>query len=250
MLEIKKRGLFGKKLLVLVFFLIVLFQAIHFILADPQGPDAVNISANETSSIPGSKMINISGGRVATMNLTSTVQDPRWKAFVGYVNGKFTLQDSSGSTIYDWQLTNSITGRVYSTRQSGVITWSAINCSNITTLNQENINMNETNPNDNLTKTFNYSAGATHSGFYVGARYMPANTCPTLNTYVGNFTQDTHFEENALYDGANIVYATTIENRVAGFDSNNYDFQMIVPENGAPGFTSATAYYLYLEIGT
>ena len=183
------------------------------------------------------------------MNLSATMQNNRWKAFVGHVTGSFTLQDSSGSTIYNWNL-NSITGRVYASRNSSTLNWASINCSNITTLNQENVNMNHTNPNDNLNMTFNTTSGATHNAFYVGSKSISANSCPTLNTFINNATQDSYFEEMPLYDGSSIVYATILNQNHAGYNGQNYDFQMIVPENGAASFTGSTAYYLYVEIGT
>jgi hypothetical protein len=215
--------------------------------ADPGGPDIVNITSNTTRTSIGAGTVNISGGYVASMNLSATIQDIRWKAFVGHVTGLFTLQDSSGSTIYDWRL-SSITGRVYTTRNFTTLNWVNINCSNITTLNQENINMNHTNANDNLNMTFNTTAGATHNSFYVGSKYISNSTCPTLNTYVNNATQDNYFEEMALYEGTSMVYATILNQNRAGYNGQNYDFQMIVPENGASSFQGSTAYYLYVEI--
>jgi hypothetical protein len=217
--------------------------------ADPEGPDSVLNYYNTTKTSVSSKMINISGGYIGTINITATVKDIRWKAFVGYVSGSFTLDDATGATIYDWSLT-SITGRVYATRNSTSVLWSNINCSNITNLNRENVAMNHSNANDNLNMTFNYSTGATHREFYVGNKFIVTNSCPTLNTYVGNNTQDNVFEETALFDGYNTVYATNIEPRIPGFNNATYDFQMIVPENGLPGFNGATAYYIYVEIGT
>ena len=216
---------------------------------NPVGPDTVNITSNTTKSSPGAATVNISGGYVASINITATIQDTRWKAFVGHVTGAFTLQDSTGSTVYNWAL-STLTGRIYTSRNATTVSWANINCSNITQLNQENINMNHTNANDNLNMTFNYTSGATHRAFYVGSRYMVNNTCPTLNTFVNNATQDTKFEEMALYDGYNIVYATILDQNTVGYNSQNYDFQMIVPENGAASFQGATAYYLYVEIGT
>ena len=228
--------------------LVLLVSLVSVKAADPQGPDSVEVVDNETKGAVTTKMINISGGRIATLNVNATIQNPRWKGFVGNVTGKFTLDDSSGSTLYDWSLT-SITGRVYSTRNSTSVTWASINCSNTTHLNQENINMNHTNPNDNLSVTFNTTAGATHNPLWVGGVYLSANTCPTLNTYKNDAVQDVDFEEVALYDATNIVYATILEEDVTGFDGGKYDFQMIVPENGLPSFNGATAYYIYIELG-
>ena len=51
-----------------------------------------------------------------------------------------------------------------------------------------------------------------------------------------------------MYDSANIVFAAKIEDGIAGYDGADYDFQMIVPENGDSGFAGSTAYYLYVEL--
>ena len=44
-----------------------------------------------------------------------------------------------------------------------------------------------------------------------------------------------------------IVYATILEQDAQGFDNNQYDFQMIVPEVGLT-WSSSTAYYFYVEL--
>jgi hypothetical protein len=236
-----------KRSLIFILIIIGIFGLFIVSAADPEGPDSINIYSNTTKPSVSPGIVNISGGYIAKMNITPTVQDIRWKAFVGGVTGMFTLQDNSGAKIYDWTL-NSITGKVYTTRSSSAVTWADINCSNITNLEQENYLMNHTNPNDNISITFNTTAGATHGSFFVGSIEIVNNSCPTLNTYKDNSTQDTLFEEMALFDGTNIVYATIINQNQAGFNSKPYDFQMIVPENGAASFRGATAYYLYVEI--
>ncbi|MFA5856927.1 MAG: hypothetical protein WC867_06210 [Candidatus Pacearchaeota archaeon] len=248
----KNRGLKEICLVIAIIFLsiaMIVFFAKNVYAADPEGPGSITIISNETKATTSAQVINISGGYIANINITATIQNPRWKAFVGNVLGSFTLADASGAQIYDWTFSTT-TGRIYATRNSSFVTWSQINCSNATTLEAENSALSHTSANDNLTSTFNITNGATHSSFYVGNRQIAANRCPTLNTYIGNNTQDSDFEEMALYDGYNIVYATILENNLGGYDDTNYDFQMIVPERGDPGFTGATAYYLYIEIGT
>ncbi|MBR9705072.1 hypothetical protein GOV12_06685 [Candidatus Pacearchaeota archaeon] len=217
--------------------------------ADPQSPDILNVTSNTTKPAPTAQMVNVSGGRVVHMNLTASTQNPRWKAFIGHVIGKFTLQDSSGAEIYDWTLSSN-TGRVYATRNTSSPNWTAVNCSNLTHLNTENSNLEHTNVNDNLTITFNVTATATHAAFYVGGVYINANSCPTLNTYKNNASQDDDFEEVALYDNHNVFFAAILENDMQGYDSLDYDFQMIVPENGNSSKSVSTAYYIYVEVGT
>jgi len=245
--KMKKIGVAG----IIIVLLCLTLLTIKVRAIDPVGPDAIELVSNDTQNTTAAKMVNISGGRIATLNVNATIQNPRWKAFIGNVTGKFTLMDSSGSAVFDWTIA-AITGRIYATSNYSAISWSSINCSNITNLELENVRFNHTRSDDNITKTFNSTYNSTsnktvsgsHNAFYVGNRYMPATTCPTLNTYENSAAQDVDFEEVSLYDGNNMVYATLLEDNEAGYNGAKYDFQMIVPEIGLADFSGATAYYI------
>ncbi|MFA5764433.1 MAG: hypothetical protein WC915_06515 [archaeon] len=247
----KEKNKRKKQLLVLtmgiIFVSIFLLSSNIFLSADPVGPSSITSVSNETKGTTPAGLFNISGGYIAALNLTANVQNSRWKAFVGWINGKFTLDDAGGATIYDWSLSVT-TGRVYSTRDSSTIEWDTIGCADSdTNLESENVAMfHINNSGDNITQTFKESE--THDSFWVAGTNIGANTCPTLNTYIGNVSQDDDFEEMALYDGTSVIYATILENDLAGYDGQTYDFQMLVPENGSQSFVGATAYYLYVEI--
>jgi hypothetical protein len=241
---IKKIG-DDKVLLVLIATFLVFIICFSGTKALPEGPDIANLTANETKPTTVSVQVNISGGNIATYNLTANMKNIRWKAFVGWVTGKFTLDDSTGATVYDWTV-STVNGRVFATRNGSTISWSTINCSNDSLVDLENYRMNHTSADDNITITFN---NRSHAAFYVGSKYFSANICNfSLNTYVNNATQTTYFKETALFDGASIVYSTKIENHIVGYDNVPYDFQMIVPENGVPGYSGITPYYLYVEL--
>ena len=246
--EVKLRSCTYALSLVILFILAVLVMQL-VAAADPSGPDSIDVIRNVTKNTTTTKMLNVSGGRIVTLNVNATVQDIRWKAFVGNVTGKFTLMDPEGATVFDWAIA-SMTGRIYATANSTALSWANVNCSNTTHLETENVRMNHTRSDDNISITFNASGEKNHSEFYVGNRLMPANTCPSLNTYKNSLTQNVDFEEVALYDGNNIIYASILEEDVAGYNNYEYDFQMIVPEIGLSEFNGATAYYIYVEIGT
>jgi hypothetical protein len=218
------------------------------VIAAPTGPNTVNITDNQTKGAIAAAQINVSGGYIAYINVTATVQNTRWKAFVGSVTGKFTLADSTGSSIYDWTLAT-VTGRIYTTRNSSSVAWSSIQCANNTLLEWENLQMNHTSRYDNITATFN---STNHTSFYVGTVNILNSTCPTLATFRNNAAQNTFFQEVTLTDTAattgKIIYSTKLEQQTTGFDNNPYDFQMIVPENGLAGNTAVTPYYLYVEL--
>lgn len=245
----KENGAIVKVVPLMLLFVIfgVLFFSMY-LTAAPVGPDGYTSVNNETKGTVSSRMWNISGGYISTFNLTATTQNDRWKAFVGNMTGSFTLDDASGSTIYDWTV-STVTGRVFATRNSSTINWGSVTCSNETYLNTENTAMGHNSSDDNITATFNTTAGATHDAFYVGTTLISANSCPTLNTYRNNASQDSYFEEIALYSNPSIIYATILENDIVGFDGNRYDFQMLIPENGSASWEGAVAYYIYVELG-
>jgi len=229
----------------------ILLSSNFFSAATPNGADSINVSSNETKGAVAGYKLNTSGGYITTFNISTTTQNTRWKAFVGQVTGSFTLDDSTGSTIYDWSLT-SVAGEIFATRNSSTPSWTDIKCANTNLTEFENTQMSHTSADDNITKTFN---DTTHAEFFVGAVNITLNTCPTLNTYINNATQDSDFEEILLTDSTNttleagsIIYSTIMEQDTVGFDGGSYDFQMIVPENGASGYSGSTAYYLYVEL--
>jgi hypothetical protein len=227
---------------------IILLIGIKLINAEPSGPTITFIS-NETKNPAAATLINTSGGSITTVILNATTQNPRWKAYVGNVTGTLTLDDANDNTLFDWTLT-AVIGEVYATRFSGTINWTGINCSNSTHISNEEIALNHTNKDDNITATFDET---THEGFFAGTREILADTCPSVHTYVNSTSQTTDFEEIVLYDGTNetngnIVYATPLEQDMYGFDNQTYDFQMIVPEVGLATWTSSTAYYFYIEL--
>ncbi len=233
---------------VLCSFLIFLFLGFVFA-ADPVNPDDFTSIANSSKGSPTAKIWNISGGNISTFNLSATVQNTRWKAFVGNMTGSFTLDDASGSTIFDWTL-STITGRIYATRNSGSINWSGITCSNTTLMEQENGWLSHTSIIDNITATFDESD---HDTLNVGPVTLQSDTCPTLSTYVDNSSQEQGadvFEEMVIIDNTNkTVYATILEADEGGYDGELYDFQMLVPENGSAAWTSSIGYYIYVELG-
>lgn len=248
---------FSKETLILcIFGLISLILLSAIISAVPTGPSFLNVTNTSTKASAAAQMVNVSGGYIATINMTVNVQDPKWKAFVGNTTGSFTLSDAVGSTIYSWP-TASTTGRIYSTRNGTTINWPSIVCANLTTLGNESLAMilnATTAPTDNLTQTFNCNSASctlNNGAFFVGQTFIAANTCPSLYTYVNNATQSSFFQEVPLYTAPSLIYETPIQSPApVGYNGQNWNFQMLVPENGTVGFNSSTAYYLYVELGT
>ncbi len=230
--------------IVFTFFLFSILILSSLTIATPTGPSNINITSNETKAITAGQMVNISGGIISKLNITASVQNPHWKAFVGWIDGKFTLDDSSGSTIYDWSL-GSVGGEVYATKESGTINWGTISCANAAEITAEDTSLNQTGE-DNITSTF--TAGANTKPFVVAGTTISAGACSSTNTYVNNATQGTEFEEVVLHDTTNTIFATILEGDKVGYDGGTYDFQILVPEIALETWSGSTAYYLYVEL--
>ena len=217
-------------------------------MAAPEGPTVTYIN-NQTNTPDAATVINTTGGSITTITLSATTQNIRWKAYVGNVSGTMTLEDASGSTIYNWATTYP-NGEVYATRKETTVSWTNIACANLSHIENENRAINHTNLEDNITATF---SSVVHDIFYVGTSAITSNSCRSVHTYVNSTAQSSLFEEVLLYDGTddtngNIVYASLLENNIYGFNNKTYDFQMIIPENGQLGWSSSTAYYFYVEL--
>jgi hypothetical protein len=201
------------------------------------------------------------GGYIFTIQVFSMIQDRKWKAFIGNVSGRLTLDDGDSYTIYDWdQFTGTIGGEIYTTRFSSAVNWSNINCtwgysntSNKTVLENENSALSLTSTADNITRTFNDTI---HPQMQVGNRVIPQNTCFSTKTFINNSRQTTNvFAEILLYDGISgtdgkIIYTTSIDtsNQYGYRNDTNYDFQLIVPENSSTTAPGSTPYYFYVEL--
>ena len=252
-----------------VFIALLLLVFSLFVSATPTGVTVATLSNSSAVNTNGTRVNNTggtgttAGGYIFKVNFTVVTQNTRWKGYVGNASGKLSLDDSSGFTIYDWSL-SSISGEVYTTRQSGTINWGGIKCAYFNTTEEENNLINHTNKADNITATF---ASTTHEALTVGTVSISANSCPATFIYVNDSSGAAGtFEEVVLYDGlstfnmtqpiihsnfSNIVYAQNLEtsfNSQWGFDNQSYNFQIIVPEVGLSAWSSSTAYYFYMEL--
>jgi len=234
--------------MVLIFALALLISISESSAATPEGP-TITLIRNQTSVARNGSIANISGAYIGSIRLNATQQNTKWKAYVGNVTGKMTLDDAAGQTIYDWPVSNP-SGIVHATRKSTAVSWSNIQCANLTHIENENRAINQTSDSDNITSTFPTKV---HAPLSVGLTSFGINSCYSTHAYVNSTAQSTTFDEVALYDGTdasngNIVYATRIENSAWGFNNQSYSFQMLIPEIGLPTWASSTAYYFYVEL--
>ncbi len=252
-LKFKRKGM---EKLSLVLILIIAFLTIVnlTISATPEGPTVTVVSnstkpANSSSqvNITGGANLNTSGGYIFAINLNTLQTNARWKAYYGNVTGTLTLDDAAGSTIYRWPVTATLLGNVYATRSATTVTWASIACASVAQIETENFAINHSNPNDNITQTFN---STNHTSFTIAGTTL--SNCRSTSTYVNdnpqNQTYNDTFPEIVAYDGTSIVYATRIETNKNNYATAPADFQILLPENGLANWASSIAYYFYVEL--
>jgi hypothetical protein len=214
-------------------------------------PTGASITYNVTAGSPNPTASNASHARgtITTMVLNAVQQDQQWKAYVGNITGKLSLDDASGNTIYDWSISAvNKSGEVYVTRSS-TISWTTVTCVSATNITAEEIFHNMTAAqSDNIRNTFN---AFSHAQFFVGTVSIAANSCNSTATYRNDLPQTIDgtqkFQEVMLRDDVdNVIFVALVEGNYSGFDNRQYDFQMVVPESDVK--TTNTTYYFFTEL--
>ena len=240
---VKKTGII---FLLLIILALALFTNKSVVLAVPQGA-TITSSSTENASVRPADSNTATGGSFTTMVLNVTSQTSKWKAYVGNVTGKLTLDNSANMTIYDWTLTT-VQGEVYVSRNDSV-DFGSLACANDGNISSEETFLNiNSSSDDSINNTFDQTI---HKSFVIGGTGTIDNsTCYAIATYVSDAAQpadeNADFQEILLSDGTNLVFTTLLEDEEQGFDLGNYDFQLIAPDD--PGATSTT-YYFYAELG-
>jgi hypothetical protein len=235
------------------FLLFIILLLIIFMLKSPVDVSAIpqgasityNLTENATTRPADSH--TAAGGSFTTLILNVTSQTSKWKAYVGNVTGKLTLDNSNNKTIYDWTLT-SVQGEVYVSRNNSV-SFTSLTCANNGNMTTEDIYLGiNSSDDDSINKTFYQKI---HRSFVIGGTGTIQNsTCYAIATYINDTTQpaseNATFQEVLLSDGKNLVFTSLLNAKKQGFDQNLYDFQLIAPDNPTE---VATTYYFYAELG-
>lgn len=229
--------------------MIIASVSLHFVTADPTG---ASITSNETAGTPtspaGSR--NDSRGTITTLVLNTVQQNNNWKAYVGNITGKLSLDDASGNTIYDWALGSvNKSGEVYVSRYNA-ITWTNVSCINSTLLANESTYFGMSPAqSDSVGNTYNYTNHAAIPNLALGIS-IGTNTCRSTATYRNDAVQtidgSQEFQALILQDNSTsrVIYVAIVNNSYNGFDTRSYDFQIIVPES----LSQQTVYYFYTRL--
>ncbi len=207
--------------------------------------------------------LNHTRGYIHEMNFNESQQTPRWKAYVGNITGELSIGDGTYS-LYDWPLTT-VVGELFATRYTGTVgslrqgasvgtpIWANVACATQAAVINETskLNHNATLDVDAMSRTFKQLG--TFTNFRVGDKSVDTNNCYGAFLNQGGADQSTDWQQVVLEDSGDsanhdVMYAVQLENATAGFNNGLYDYQILLPENGAEGDQDNTAYYFYIEL--
>ena len=226
-----------------IMLILSLVAATMMVSAQPTGVDEIEAitssRANLSSITPTS--VDAQAGNVTQLSLNGTAITSSWQGFYGNISGTLILSDNSGNNFYDWNMSTP-SGEVYASRVNNV-DWSQINCASGANITAEETALGQqTTDPDSVTNTF---TSTLHPDFMSGTTNITG--CQSTQAYDSTGGPGTGFWQILLSDTSDIVYSTIIDSDT-GFNNLDWDFQLLVGEDGHNGDTTLTPYYFYVEL--
>ncbi len=255
----------------MAFSLLLLVAALSFASAiEPTGSSVTEVRS-ETAPADAAGSNTAIAGNITEVTLSGIQTTQTWQGYFGNVSGTIQLADANDNVMYNWSLANP-SGEVYASTNSS-ISWTNIQCFNFTadgsytdesgnggttSLYGTNLSTLESMFNiastdvDGVDETFNLIGAGTHDLFYTANQQFSEGECRSTRVFdsTGQGVSN-NFEEVLLYEpvSKSIIFAALLESgAVAGFDGNDYDFEMLVLEDGHGTDTAVTTYYFFVEL--
>lgn len=193
--------------------------------------------ASETGTSTSSTTVNIDGGNVTYVDVSSNVVTGRWAGFFGNVSANLILSDASANNFYQWTI-GSMDGAVVYAANASVSDWTTGNIGPLSNANAPAWVQGAVT--DNFTQTFAATEAFTSSGYSGGSEIAAVPYVTTYNSsgVAGNL------KTYALYataESANI-WAGKVVDDADGFNGNSVDYQVLLPAQ------TGTTYSFYLEL--
>jgi hypothetical protein len=235
----------SNRVLIIALPLLMLIIAANAAFAAPEGAYNITQIASERRTPLGGAQVSAQGGNITTLSIITKSQSKAWQGFVGNISGTIVLDNAANSTFYSWNITN-ITGEIYASRNSS-INWNIIYAVNDCAVDEDLTGKNS----ERTSKTFDPSSNTVN--FSVGTIAINSSSACAALTNINNTKQKqlgTNLFENVILINSNsstnaTIYTGVLQNGVSGFDTQLYNFQLLVPVNHTSGFST---YYIYAEL--
>lgn len=201
--------------------------------AEPSGAAVANGTEYGPINATVAGDLNVTAGFIQEANLATNQTTLRWAGLTGNVTGQIQIGDgASVDVMYSWTASGNL---VYAS--VGVPAWSSLTNISGVDIDSEYSFMT-TSDSDSANVTFDGVAESIGSAiFTIDAIYA--------STY--NSTGSPFWKTYALYDLSKVIFVGKVADGT-NFRGDFSDFQMILPEEGTLGDTSATEYTLWVEL--
>ena len=201
-------------------------------------PAQAEVSAGSPESYsytPSATSVDIIGGNVTEVNVSTVQVTDKWVGFYGQVSGSIVLGDSSGNKFYQWTISDPTGGVVYATNNT-VSDWTSLQPLYADSGYLPSILLDGT---DSFNNTFTSQETFT----------SPSTTINNVNyttTWQGGAEGST-FKTYALYadSGATLVWAGNVQADQTSFNSGTADYQILA---GVNQIGATQTFYFYLEL--
>jgi len=250
--------------------LLIIVQTGFVFAVSPTG-GAVTPGIPRTAPEDSAGTANAQAGNVTQLNIFGYTTTQTWQGYFGNVSGTIQLADAGNNVLYNWTLADP-QGEIYASTNSS-ISWTNVQCLNFTStgtytdesgnggttnLDGTNLTILESQYNvnasavDGVDETFTLLGGASHDLFYTANQQFSEGECRSTRVFgdSGEGVSD-EFEEVLMYEPTtqSVIFASLLEpGNVLGFNNNDYDFEMLVLEDGHLSDTSSTTYYFFVEL--
>lgn len=248
---------------------------------DPTGA-SVNDIRTETAPNDSAGSDNAEAGNISELTVFAYTTTQTWQGYIGNVSGTIQLADADDDVLYNWSLADP-EGEIYASVNES-ITWRQIQCFNYSAtgeiddtgetpgaVNAKGRNLSQLEADygiiwddvDGVNETFylyDPASGAgggagQHDEFFTSNLQFSEGECVSTRVF-GDSGEgvSNEFEEVILYEPTtdSVVFVALIEEDLAdaidGYDGNDYDFEMLVLEDGHGTDTDVTTYYFFVEL--
>ncbi|MBN1645470.1 hypothetical protein JW868_00350 [Candidatus Woesearchaeota archaeon] len=225
-----------KTAMLLVILSLFLLYVGNAMAVEPGGATVTTAVDHGEYNITDAGSINVEAGNISTTNLTVNVSTYRWVGVFGEVSGNIVLGDEDRNEMYVWTAAGEM---VYACNESSV-TWTSLADADATAVTANFTWLATAGDADNYTNTFNNTAENIGSGIF---STLTSDYALTLQAGAGDY-----WKTYSLTDGASIVFATPVQEDQNAYRAETADYQMILPENGDGGDTTADTYYFWVEL--
>lgn len=180
--------------------------------------------------------VDLEAGNITSANLDTNTSTFRWVGLLGNVSGTLVLGDSADNLLFTWTAAGNL---VYASEAAG-IDWPNVAERSAVQLDADYAYLS--GASDSAQDTFLDTANNGELGSNI---VTLGGNAAQANTSSGTFATF------ALYDStnaANVFAANVSATAVTGFNGQQIQYQMVLPEDGTGANTSATTYYLWVEL--